>query len=96
MFSLNTRLHSFQEELFEAFMPEFLDHIPSVTWDDSVNKEECKWVANGSGPVSDFPPLQGWVTALAGMTVPASVGPGINVGSFFIPFKRESSVKRGD
>ena len=27
MFCLNTRLRSFQEELFEAFVPEFLDHI---------------------------------------------------------------------
>jgi hypothetical protein len=26
MFRLNTRLRSVQKELFEAFMPEFLDH----------------------------------------------------------------------
>ena len=43
MFCLNTCLRSFQEELFEAFMPEFLDHFPSVTWNDSGNKEPRGW-----------------------------------------------------
>jgi len=45
MFCLNTRLRSFQEEMFEAFVPEFLDHITSVTWNDSGNKEPRDWEA---------------------------------------------------
>ncbi len=45
MFGLNTRLRSFQEELFEAFVPEFLDHIASVTWNDSGNKQPHNWEA---------------------------------------------------
>ncbi|MCI0423877.1 MAG: hypothetical protein L0387_04185 [Acidobacteria bacterium] len=40
MFGLNTRLRSFQEELFKAFMSEVLDHSASVTWNDSGYKAE--------------------------------------------------------
>ena len=48
MFCLNTRLRSFQEEWFEALMPEFLDHIASVTWNDSGNKEPHDWEAQNN------------------------------------------------
>jgi hypothetical protein len=55
MFRLNTRLRSFQEELFEAFMPESLDHLASVTWNDSGNKGSHGLVGSSSLGLSAAP-----------------------------------------